>query len=351
MRRNGRREWFLRRRRGAAHVYPLALLFAAAPAILVVAAVRQAMPSVAGGEAVAMNLYVSPTGWDSNPGTNTQPLRTIARAATLVSAGTTVYVAPGSYTDPIISSNSGTADARIRFVSTSRWGAQIRTSAAYRAWLNSGDYIDISGFDISAPDAHLGIQNEGSYARIQDNHVHDVASYIDATTCDSNGGAGIVDSNYSAGYNEVSGNLVHDVGDPTNPLVPTSCWAVHGIYESNHGGKILNNAACHNEAFGIHLAHAASATTISGNLSFDNGVGGLEVGNSSGRGRASLPDYFVTNNVITDNPMFAIRISGRIGSDSRFSDNLIDDAAPPPPECGPDALRAVAPGESGTISN
>src|SRR5436190_4506827 len=138
------------------------------------------------------SLYVSPAGSDSSPGTDVQPLRTIARAATLAAAGTTVIVAPGTYSEPMVSSSSGTPTGRIRFVSSVRWAAQIRTAGAYRAWLNFGNYVDIDGFDISAAGAHLGIQNEGSYVHIQNNHVHHVASTVNATACDPNGGAGIV---------------------------------------------------------------------------------------------------------------------------------------------------------------
>jgi hypothetical protein len=285
----------------------LALVGPAAPAL-------QAAPQV---------VYVAPTGADSNPGSPDQPYRTIGRAAQAAGPGTTVNVAAGTYTDAVVTSVKGTAAARVRFVSASRWGAKLQTSGAYRPWLNHGDYVDIEGFDISAPDAHLGIQNEGSNVRIVGNHIHDVAASMNANACDSNGGAGIVNSNYSASYNEINGNVVHDIGNYKNPIVPTSCWVVQGIYESTYGGKILNNIVYKNEAFGLNLWHASNATTVANNISFNNGVGGLQVGAGDAPGGVTADNYVVSNNIIIDNPLFGIRAAGSVGSNNRYLNNII----------------------------
>src|SRR5215475_1351116 len=43
--------------------------------------------------------YVSPTGLDSNPGTEDQPFRTIQMAADVVNPGNTVIVEDGAYTN------------------------------------------------------------------------------------------------------------------------------------------------------------------------------------------------------------------------------------------------------------
>ena len=76
-------------------------------------------------EVVRTNLFVAPNGSDANPGTQSEPFRTIARAAQVVTSGTTVYVAPGQYTGGFRTNVSGTAEARIIFVSSERWGAKI----------------------------------------------------------------------------------------------------------------------------------------------------------------------------------------------------------------------------------
>jgi hypothetical protein len=69
--------------------------------------------------------YVAQSGSDSNPGTQAQPWQTINHAAKKVRPGDTVLVAPGAYSENILISQSGKPDARTRFVSTAKWGAEI----------------------------------------------------------------------------------------------------------------------------------------------------------------------------------------------------------------------------------
>jgi len=65
--------------------------------------------------------YVSPTGNDQNDGSQASPFATIQHAARVVTPGTTVHVLPGTYTQPVIVDNDGSADARIVFISDSTW--------------------------------------------------------------------------------------------------------------------------------------------------------------------------------------------------------------------------------------
>src|SRR5207249_7225642 len=96
------------------------------------------------------NYYVSPTGNDSNNGSASSPWKTIQHAASVVTAGYTVHVAPGTYTEQVTISNSGTALSRIRFVSDTKWGALMRgTNICRGAFFVTGSYVDIIGFDIS----------------------------------------------------------------------------------------------------------------------------------------------------------------------------------------------------------
>ena len=52
--------------------------------------------------ASAKDLYVAPNGNDSNPGTSSAPLATIAAASNKVHPGETVYLMPGKYSEAII---------------------------------------------------------------------------------------------------------------------------------------------------------------------------------------------------------------------------------------------------------
>src|ERR1700721_1181770 len=61
--------------------------------------------------------YVSTSGSDSNPGTLAAPWLTIQKAANTATAGATVYVFGGVYTEIVSFPNSGTAKAPITFQS------------------------------------------------------------------------------------------------------------------------------------------------------------------------------------------------------------------------------------------
>src|SRR5579883_466810 len=71
--------------------------------------------------------YVAPSGDNSNDGSQAHPFATIQQAATVVTPGSMVHVLPGIYADPVTVTTSGTADARITFLSDVRWGAKIHT--------------------------------------------------------------------------------------------------------------------------------------------------------------------------------------------------------------------------------
>lgn len=58
----------------------------------------------------AVDRYVSPTGSDTNPGTQAQPWQTIAKANNTLVAGDTVFILPGTYTDQIRPVNNGTSE-------------------------------------------------------------------------------------------------------------------------------------------------------------------------------------------------------------------------------------------------
>ena len=148
--------------------------------------------------------YVSTTGSDSNDGSAAHPWRTIQHAASLVTAGYTVHVLPGTYNvsscsypasvcSSIAAKASGTASARIRFISDTKWGAKIVSgNNTYYAWEVDGDYVDIVGFDITGQ-SMVGIRLNGSNQRAISNVVHNMGFLA----CDGNGGAGIYSgSNY-----------------------------------------------------------------------------------------------------------------------------------------------------------
>ena len=278
--------------------------------------------------------YVSTTGSDSNDGSAAHPWRTIQHASSLVTAGYTVHVAPGTYhvagpgaypaqiTYAISTSASGTASARIRFISDVKWGAKIVSgNSTYFAWGIDGNYVDVVGFDITG-DSMTGLRLNGSNQRALNNLVHNLGYSF----CDDNGGAGIVSNNYSAGNNDMIGNIVHDIG------TRGGCSRVQGLYYSNYGGHILNNIVYRISSYGIHLWHAANAVTISNNTVFANGSssmgGGIIVGDGDSPGGVVNDHTVVTNNIIYANPGVGLQehcYSGQtcVGNNNTYANNLI----------------------------
>jgi hypothetical protein len=159
---------------------------------------------------------------------------------------TTVHVAAGTYRENVTTKVHGTATARIRYVSDTKWGAKVIGSGTQIMWTNNANYTDIVGFDISGP-GRLGIANLASYTLVQGNHVHDLTV---SGGCGGGGGAGIMNANYSGSDGDVIGNVVHDIG------VPGTCNTIHGIYHTNLRGKIYNNIVYRASSWGIALWHA-----------------------------------------------------------------------------------------------
>jgi len=263
------------------------------------------------------HLYVSPTGSDSNSGTKAAPFKTILKASKVAKPGTTVHVAPGTYAGGFQTTTSGTASARIRYVSDTKWGAKIvpaSGSTAGTGWSNRGSYVDIIGFEINGKDSAVwrnGLAATGSYNTIKGNRVHHVAT---GGTCTSQGGSGINTHNYYGGYHiDVLDNVVHNVGI-------TGCKYIQGIYTST-SGKVKNNLVYSIGNWGIHLWHDARNLDISNNTIVKSG-GGITVG-GGGYYRLSAPaDYVnVSNNIVYGNAK-GIWQQGDNGTHNTYTNNL-----------------------------
>jgi len=254
--------------------------------------------------------YVSPSGNDANNGSAAHPFATITRAAYSSTAGTTIHVLPGVYTKPVYSYYSGTAQARITFISDVKWGAKIITSGVKTSWTNYGNYVDIQGFDITG-DGVIGINDYGSYVHIIGNHAHNYAN----ASCGA-GAAGIDDSENNGNHgNQVIGNVVDHIGPP----LTTYCNLDQGIYHSTPGGYIANNIVYNVSAFGIQTWHSASGITIANNLVFNCGQGGILIAANH-----TLADNFlVVNNIAVHNLHLGIYEYATTGTHNQFLNNLV----------------------------
>lgn len=316
--------------------------------------------------AFAGDYYVSPSGSDSNDGSQARPWKTIshADAALTVGASTTcsaasgwysqpgygacVHVAPGTYSigSELITNKSGaSSNQRVGFISDTRWGALVRQSSGGSSviFLARGVWSDIIGFDISTTQSAV---NTGNYAldanadhvRLIGNRVHDVA----LGPCADDGGAGITNSSGATTDVQVLGNLVFNVGG-TN--TGGRCRYFHGIYLNNPNDVIQNNIAYGNSGWGITCRHNCSGAVISNNTVFNNGGyghgnqpasgspltccvsgtnsgvgGGILVGNDSG----SQSNTTITNNIVYNNGAADSAGSGFACGIWDFHNNLIN---------------------------
>lgn len=266
-------------------------------------------------QAVGNVFYVSPNGSDSNGGSQSHPFATINKAASVAIPGTTIHVLPGTYSQTITTNTSGTATARITYISDVRGGAII-TANADSVWRNMGRYIDIIGFDITGSGARIGLLSYGSNVNIIGNHVHHIAG-----NCSGSGGAGIDPYGSSAYDTNIIGNVVNNVGS----TYPTGCPYVHGIYDSAPGGHIWNNITYNNAGNGIITYHAATGVVIANNLSFANGEHGIGIGTSPSENGGVIGDNFiVANNISIYNSVYGITEDTEAsGSHNHFLNNLV----------------------------
>jgi hypothetical protein len=264
------------------------------------------------------NLYVAPTGSDSNPGTQTAPFRTILKASNVAKPGTRVNVAPGVYYGGFKTSTSGTSSARISYVSTVPWGAKIIPSSgttARTAWMVMGNYNDVIGFEVDGKSNLTwknGIASGASNVLFQGNLVHHIAT--DPAMCDGNGGSGLNATHYYYGVNvDMIGNVVHDVGS-------RGCKYIHGFYMAT-SGNVKNNIAYDVGNWGIHLWHDAQHVNIANNTIARSG-GGITVG-GGGFYHITVTDYVnVSNNIVYANDK-GISEQGTDGTHNTYSNNLI----------------------------
>jgi hypothetical protein len=254
-------------------------------------------------------LHVSPDGDDAAPGTRDAPLRTIGRAAELATPGTLVRVAGGRYEGWVKTATSGTADAPITYLSDPEDAAEVvGTGEEGAAWRNEGDHVEIVGFTVTG-DTVDGLLNQGSNVAITGNRVSGFGEGNCITTARSE---------YTLHDIDVMANVVSDCGGSSLD---------HGIYVSHPGGTVANNISYGNAGYGIHCWHNCNHLVVSNNLVFDNGEGGILIGQGDGpnHGDVAADNFVVSNNIAVNNGEYGIAESGTTGPNNRYLNNNVFD--------------------------
>ncbi len=255
--------------------------------------------------------YVGPGGNNTNDGSRERPWATLSFAVQKLKPGDVLRVLPGSYNETVQVNVSGTSNQRITIASETRWGAKLNAQGNLFGIDVRGSYVDIVGFEV-ANATNSGIISWAPYNRFLFNHVYGIRAQ-----CDSNGGAGVNASQPNASNISILSNLVHDIGD----LSAGSCTRIHGIYQGSPKGIIQNNIVYRARGFGITTWQAATAVTISHNLSFANLYGGISVGSGENTLGNKAENFLVANNIVVGNPR-GISEENNTGV-NRFINNLV----------------------------
>ncbi|WP_158621713.1 choice-of-anchor Q domain-containing protein [Corallococcus aberystwythensis] len=278
--------------------------------------------------AAVSHLYVATTGNDSTGnGSSGSPYKTILRASQAATPGAIIHVAPGTYSASFLTTKSGTATDRIRYVSETdpATGARARivppntTATTGIVWENRGAYVDIDGFEFDGTGTKMpnALLNQGSYVTISNNHVHHIANGSNQP-CNSGGGSGIniVDTAIPGLMTGtvVTRNKVHDIG--------YNCKYIQNIYISTRA-TVTNNLSYNNTAgAGIHLWHDAHEVVIANNTIYNTWMG-IIVGGGNYYEYSGPADYVdVSNNIVVNND-YGISLQGATGSHNTYTNNLV----------------------------
>jgi MYXO-CTERM domain-containing protein len=127
-------------------------------------------------DAVAAEYYVSPTGSDSNPGTQASPFATLSKANNSAAAGDTIWMRAGSYsiTSQLTLSKSGTSDTNrtkiwayqgeVPILDISNYGA-ASSGSDVPAVLVTGSWMHLKGLEIA--NAKVGSSGSHSYSMLR----------------------------------------------------------------------------------------------------------------------------------------------------------------------------------------
>lgn len=265
--------------------------------------------------AFGTDYYVSPSGSDSNPGTQASPWKTIQHAdaaltvgapqtctgsgLTLTGVGACVHVLSGNYnisstvscnggTSAICTARDGTSGARIAYVADVKWGPKlIIASNPDSCWHATGSYVDYVGFDItenaSSGSCRSGLWVQRGHTTVQRNFVHDLNRNSLIASCNNNGGSGLLVSSQNAiapvDTALVDSNMVDNIGGQASGYFNHSCHFVHNFYMSMSNLTITNNISLRSESvafsFGGHANQPVINYIVINNAAIDSGFEGF----------------------------------------------------------------------------
>ncbi len=284
----------------------------------------------------AATYYVSPSGSDSNAGSQAAPFRTVAKGVNTANPGDTVILEDGTYGNeghisdgtgcyygcaaPVWITNAGTSSAWITLKAENKWGAVLDCGTT-TTQLGCDTYLDFA--DTAA---YWVIQDlvimRGAFAGIHDNtaashltftgnQIEYIGNYYTTTQI---GICGIGFGNSSTNIT-IEGNVIHDVGRTGGLSILNHD---HGIYASGANATITNNIFYNNsKGWDIQTSHGANNWLIANNtFAFSSLAGSGQIILWDGEVANSISNITIRNNIFYNPSGPAIVTYSDVGTSS-----------------------------------
>lgn len=276
----------------------------------------------------ATTLVVSPTGTNgATCGAPTSPCKTIAHAYSLVAAGDTILVKPGTYKNEFNHTwSTGEHVFRLTKDGTEQNPITLRSDVPLAAIIDaldspmlpsvlsvSGNHHVIEGFKL-VNGSHDGIVVWGSHNRFLGNEVAFNGNHGDPTS--SYGHDGIYTAENTAG-NQFLRNYIHHNGRPQCGSSAT-CNLDHGLYLCGDGELVANNISANNSSYGLQIAgyQTVSGMRVFHNVFAKNGRSGFVVWHSAS-------DVLIQNNICYENAQHAAVVYDYLPGDGDKLDGVV----------------------------
>jgi hypothetical protein len=240
-------------------------------------------------------IYVSPSGNDANSGSATSPFKTFSKAVSVLKAGDTLQVMPGTYGETLTLSTSGTESAPVTVIGN---GAILNMQGSKpNAIVVSGSYINVSRFEVVGA-ADFGIFVTGKYVTVDGNNVHDNVTSNGVGTCGSpsSGWGSAIKVKVGGEHTTIRNNVIYNnCGE--------GIAVTRGIV-----ALVENNTAYDNYSVNIYVDNSPFVT-VQNNISYCMGTHlrdgkmptGVALGEESYLGwGAQLHDVMISGNTIRD---------------------------------------------------
>lgn len=264
---------------------------------------------------------------DENPGTATQPFRTISRAARTARAGDSVIVMSGTYPEFVEIANSGTVAQPITFTASGKVVVTAPTTTSPAGLFNvlgksdiviSGFYVERGRYGIKVDKGRNGVPSER--VTVKNNHATLTKSsgirvaFSRNIIVDSN----VVEKTNLGGVHEMISIIGTDGFVVKNNEVFNGRFVVDGrtiegkegidVKDGSRNGQVINNKVHDLHRLGIYVDAWDSLTQnieVTGNVVY-NCKQGIALASESG---GMLKDILVSNNVTYNNANYGITVS------------------------------------------